>query len=162
MGRNVSVRLCAVALAAASLALIPLSGPTGAATSNVSCTKETSKKPSIKGNTAKVTATLGGCVNLAPSGTNSSTINTKTLTGTSKTTWAGGKGTTTQSVKYKTLTTLGKCPKGDVRLAVTATTTGGTLAAATAIPKGSVGKSSICENAKTMIGTLEPGTKATF
>ena len=44
---------------------------------------------------------------------------------------------------------------------VTAKTTGGTGAAKTAIPKGSVGKSNICDR-KDGTAVLEPGTRATF
>ena len=161
MGRKISVRFLAVALAAGGLATIALAAPS-AAVSKVSCSKEVSGKPSATTGNITVTAKLSGCVGLAPTATDVSTVNTKTAKATSKTTWAGGKGTTIQSVKYAAQKTIGKCPVGSTRLLVTATTTGGTGAALTAIPKGSVGKSSICENSKTSIGTLEPGTKSTF
>jgi len=165
MGRKVSVRLFAVALAAGSFAMIPFS-PLSATTSKVSCASEVSAKPSSTTGKITVTAKLSGCVNLAATATNKSSINTATLSGTSTTTWAGGKGTTIQSVKYTVATKaqgLGKCPAATstTRVFVTATTTGGTGAALKAIPKGSVGKSSICEH-KDSTGTLEPGTKATF
>src|ERR1700722_15639221 len=161
MGRKVSVRFLAVALAVAGLASIPLAAPSGAA-SKVSCTKEVSGKPSATTGNITVKATLSGCVGLAPTATDVSTANTKTAKATSKTTGAGGKGTTTQSVKYATQKSPEKCAKGDTLLLVTATTTAGTGAALKAIPKGSVGTSFICENPKTSIGTLEPGTKSTF
>ena len=162
MNLKVSARVLAVAVAAGSLATISLATPSGAV-SKVSCSKEVSGKPSATSGIITVKATLSGCVGgLGATATDVSTVNTKTAKATSKTTWAGGKGTTIQSVKYATQKTPGKCPTGDARLLVTATTTGGTGAAAKAIPKGSVGKSSICENTKTSIGTLEPGTKSTF
>ena len=162
MGRKVSVRFFAVALAAGSLAMIPLS-PSGATTSKVYCTKLASAKPASTTGTIKVTAKLSGCVNLAPTATDVSTVNTKTAAATSKTTWANGKGTTLQSIKYASEKGLGKCPAATTsgRILVTATTTGGTGAALKAIPKGSVGKSSICEQ-KSGTATLEPGTHATF
>jgi len=160
MVRKVSVRFFAVALAAASLAMIPLTA-SSASTSKVSCTKEFSPAPKITTGTITVTSTLSGCVNLAPTATNTSTVKTATLSGTSTTTWAGGKGTTIQSVKYAIQKTLGKCPKGNMRISVTATTTGGTGAALKAIPKGSVGKTSICSDTKKG-SSLEAGTKATF
>jgi hypothetical protein len=160
MVRKVSVRLCTVALVAASLAMIPMTA-SSASTSKVSCTKEFSPAPKITTGTIKVTSKLSGCVNLAPTATNASTVNTKTLSGTSKTTWAGGKGTTLQTVKYVIQKTLGKCPKGNLRIFVTSTVTGGTGAALKAIPKGSLGKTSICSDTKKG-STLEAGTKATF
>ena len=161
MHGKVFARYLALALAAGSLTMIALAAPSGAV-SKVTCSKEVSGKPSATTGIITVKAQLSGCVNLAPSGTDVSTVNTKTAKATSKTTWVGNKGTTIQSVKYVTQKTLGKCAKGTIRLLVTATTIGGTGAALKAIPKGSVGKSSICENSKTSIGTLEPGTKSTF
>jgi hypothetical protein len=160
MGRKVSLRFFAVALAAASFAMIPLTS-SSASTSKVYCTKEFSPAPKITTGTIKVTSKLSNCVGLAPTATNASTVNTKTLSGTSKTTWAGGKGTTLQSVKYVIQKTLGKCPKGNLRIFVTAKVTGGTGAALKAIPKGSVGKTSICSDTKKG-SSLETGTKATF
>jgi hypothetical protein len=160
MARKVSVRFFVVAVAAASLAMVPLTG-SSASTSKVSCAKEFSPAPKSTTGTIKVTSSLSKCVNLAATATNASTVKTATLTGTSKTTWASGKGTTLQSVKYAIQKTLGKCPKGDLRIFVTSTVTGGTGAALKAIPKGSIGKTSICSNSKTG-STLEPGTKATF
>jgi hypothetical protein len=160
MLRKTSVRFFAVALAAGSLSMIPLSSPSGAA-GKVSCTKESSGAPVTAGGKTTVKATLSGCVNLAPSATSVSMIAAKT---TAKTTWANGKGTTLQSVKYAVASTQGKCgPKATTaHYIITATTTGGTGAALKAIPKGSVGKSSVCVNKKTSKGTLEPGTKSTF
>jgi hypothetical protein len=165
MGRKVSVRFFTVALAAGSLAMIPLS-PSSATTSKVSCGAEVSAKPAST--TGKITAkaSLSKCVNLAPTAKNVSKINTATLSGTSTTTWANGKGTTLQTVKYVLATKaqgLGKCPKATttLRIFVTAKTTGGTGAALKAIPKGSTGKSSICDH-KDGTASLEPGTKATF
>src|SRR5690348_7084105 len=111
MGRKLSVRVFAVALAAASLAMIPLSS-SGATTSKVYCTKEQSAKPASTTGTIKVTAKLSGCVNLAATASNVSTVNTKTAKATSKTTWASGKGTTLQSIKYASEKGLGKCPAG--------------------------------------------------
>ena len=146
--------------------MIPLSGPSGAATSKVYCTKETSAQPAATTGIIKVTAKLSGCVNLAPSATDVSTVNTKTAKATAKTTWAGGKGTTLQSLSYKAATKaqgIGKCPKATTtgRIFVTAKVTGGTGAALKAIPKGSIGKTSVCE-LKNGTAVLEPGTKATF
>jgi hypothetical protein len=166
MGRKASVRIFAVALAAGSLAMIPLSGPSGASTSKVYCTKEVSAKPAATTGTIKVTAKLSACVNLAPTATNVSTVNTKTFKATAKTTWAGGKGTTLQNITYKAATKtqgIGKCPAATTtgRIFVTATTTGGTGAALKAIPKGSIGKTNVCEQ-KNGTAILEPGTKATF
>jgi len=164
MVHKVSVRLTVLALAAGSLAMIPLSAPSGAAV-KVACTKEASGKPVTKGTTITVKATLSGCTaSVGGKGTSVTTIkgSAKPI---SKTTWAGGKGTTTQTVVYKAATKaqgLGKCPAGTTqRLFITATTTAGTGAALKAIPKGSVGKSNICLK-KDSTGVLEPGTKATF
>jgi len=164
MLRKVSVRFTAVALAAGSLAIIPLSAPSSAAT-KVACTKEASGKPVTAGSTITVKATLGGCsASVGGSGKSVTTIKGSAKP-VSKTTWAGGKGTTTQTVTYKAATKaqgLGKCPAGTTqRLFITATTTGGTGAALKAIPKGSIGKSNICLK-KDSTGVLEPGTKATF
>jgi hypothetical protein len=164
MGRKVSLRFFTVALAAGSLAMIPLSAPSGAAT-KVSCTKEVSGAPVShgSGSTAYLTvkATLSGCsASVGGSGVSVSTI--KGAKVTSKTTWAGGKGTSTQSVKYKAQT-IGKCPAATTnRLLVTGTAIAGTGAALKVIPKGSIGKSFVCVNKKTSKGSLEPGTKATF
>jgi hypothetical protein len=162
MGRSIPVRLLlATALAAGTLTVISVASPSGAAT-KVYCTKEVSAKPSATTGTIKVTAKLSGCVGLSATANNVSTVNTKTAKATAKTTWAGGKGTTLQSVKYVAQKTLGKCPAGSTgRILVTATTTGGSGAALKKIPKGSVGKSSICTR-KDSTGILEPGTKATF
>jgi len=164
MGRKVSLRFFAVALATASFAMVPFS-PLSATTSKITCASLMSAKPSSTTGKITVTAKLSGCVNLAATATDKSSINTATLSGTSTTTWAGGKGTTIQAVKYTLATKaqgLGKCPAGStLRIFVAATTTGGTGAALKAIPKGSVGKSSICEHKDASAG-LEPGTKSTF
>src|SRR5579862_3709878 len=166
MRRSVAVRLSAVALAAGSLAIIPLS-PSSATTSKVSCGAELSAKPASTTGIIKVTAKLSKCVNLAPTATDVSTVNTNKGTATAKTTWANGKGTTLQSLTYALATKaqgLGKCPKTPTttaRIFVTAKTTGGTGAALKAIPKGSIGKTSVCER-KDGTAVLEPGTKATF
>src|SRR5262245_17117916 len=60
MLRKVSVRFTVLALAAGSLAVIPLSATSSAAT-KVACTKETSGKPTTVGTTITVKASLGGC-----------------------------------------------------------------------------------------------------
>jgi hypothetical protein len=166
MGRKVSVRFFTVALAAGSLAMIPFSTSSGAATSKVSCGAELSAKPKATTGIIKVTAKLSKCINLAPTATNVSTVNTNNGTATAKTTWANSKGTTLQSLSYKPATKaqgLGKCPAAttSARIFVTTKATGGTGAALKAIPKGSVGKSSICER-KDGTAVLEPGTRSTF
>jgi hypothetical protein len=166
MGWKVSVRLFTVALAAGSLAMIPLASPSSALTSKVSCGAELSAKPASTTGKITATASLSKCINLAPTAKNVSKINTATLSGTSTTTWANGKGTTLQKVTYKLATKaqgIGKCPPATtaLRIFVTATTTGGTGAALKAIPKGSIGHSNICDR-KDGTAVLEPGTRATF
>jgi hypothetical protein len=165
LSRKISTRFFVVALAAGSLAMIPLSAPSGAA-SKVSCGAELSAKPAATTGIIKVTAKLSKCINLAPTATDVSTVNTNKGTATAKTTWAGGKGTTLQSLSYKPATKvqgLGKCPPAttSARIFVTAKSTGGTGAALKAIPKGSIGKTSVCER-KDGTAILEPGTRATF
>jgi hypothetical protein len=163
MGRSIPVRvLVATALAAGTLTIISVPGPSGAA-SKVSCAKQSSGKPVGSGDVVKTTGTLSKCTGLkgATTAKTVATVNTVTLKATAKTTWANGKGTTTQSIKYKT-GAIGKCPAGTSRIIVNATVIGGTGAAKKAIPKGSKGKSSVCVNGTTSKSTLEPGTKATF
>jgi hypothetical protein len=168
MLRKVSVRVAAVALAAGSLAMIPLSSPSSAAT-KVACTKLVGGKPVSHGagSTAYITvkSLVSGCsASVGGKGTSITTIKGSNPP-ISKTTWAGGKGTSTQKVKYTDVTKtkgLGKCPAGSVsRLFITGTATAGTGAALKAIPKGSVGKSQVCLK-KDSTSVLEPGTKSTF
>ncbi len=161
MHRRVPVRLLAVALAATSMTAIPMAG-SGSAATKVACTKEVSGAPVTKAGKTTVTATLSGCAPLSATGGSGKSVSTIAAKTTSKTTWAGGKGTTIQSVKYAVAKTQGKCAAGTAHYLITATTTGGSGAALKAIPKGSIGKSSVCVNKKTSKGTLEPGTKATF
>src|SRR3954447_1754430 len=151
MFRRVSVRFTAVALAAGSLAMIPLSSPSSAAT-KVACTKLVGGKPVThgSGSTAYITvkSLVSGCsASVGGKGTSVTTIK-GSKPPISKTTWANGKGTTTQTVTYKAATKaqgLGKCPAGTTqRLFITAKATAGTGAALTAIPKGSIGKSAVC------------------
>jgi hypothetical protein len=164
MGRRSSVALfAATALAAGTLGIVTVAGPSGAA-SKVSCAKQTSGAPVGSGDVIKTSGNLSKCTGLAGATTAKTvaTVNTKTAKATSKTTWANGKGTTTQSITYKAETTRRKCPVGTSRITVNSKVTGGTGAAAKVIKKGSLGKSSVCVNSKTSKSTNEPGTKITF
>jgi len=164
MGRSIPLRLFVVAaLAAGTLTVISVAGPSSAAT-KVACGKEVGGKPVTKAGVITVKATLTLCpASVGTKGTSVTTIKGSNPP-ISKTTWANGKGTTTQKVKYTDVTKTkgrGKCKVGESRLIITGTTTAGTGAALKVIPKGSVGKSNICLR-KDSTSYLEPGTKATF
>jgi len=159
MRRSVLVRLSAVALAAGSLALLPLTPASAAAAA--SCTKLVSGAPiTVKGvPTSK--STISGCTPLAATGGKGTSVtNLKTLI--SKTTWAGGKGTTTVKVAYKGAPKQGKCPATTTHILSTGKVTASTGAAAKVIKPGQASTASVCVNKKTSAASLEPGTKYTF
>ena len=160
---NVSVRggALALAVATASLLVVPLAGPASAAQSGSCKTVTTALKA------GKITATFTKCTPASLSAGGSATF-TNPPTGTTKgtlkltLTWTGGKGTTTTTIKYAPAATKGKCAAGTSRVTVTGSVTGGTGAAATIIKKGEPLTISICAvTSGTKIGnaSLEPGTK---
>jgi len=155
MRRSVLVRLSAVALAAGSLASLPLTPATAAAAA--SCGKLVSNPP--KGTTS--TSTISSCTPLsATGGSGKSATNLKTLI--SKTTWANGKGTTTVKVAYKAAPSQGKCPAGTTHILSTGKVQSSTGAAAKVIKAGQASNASVCVNKKTSAASLEPGTRYTF
>ena len=164
MLRKVSVRFAAVALAAGSLATIPLATPVSALTPHVACSKLVAKT-TISGSNATTTSSLSLCTPSALSAGASSKVTTpaKNLAGkiTSKMTWRNGKGTTTVVEQYKSASGQGKCPKGTSHILLTGTTKTSTGAAASIIKVGETISGSICANTKAtpITSALEPGTK---
>ena len=167
MLRRVSIRFAAVALAAGSLATIPLATPASAVIPpHVVCSKLVATT-TIAGSPAKATtkSAISMCTPAALSAGGSSTTVTPAsqLFGkiTNKITWKNGKGTTTVVQQYKTVTGTSKCPKGQSHIKLTGTTKTSTGAAAKIIKAGEPITASICTNtSKTpYVSTLEPGTK---
>jgi hypothetical protein len=158
MRRSVLVRLSVVALAAGSLASLPLTPASAAAAA--SCTKLVSPAPTTVNGVPTSKSTLSGCTPLAATGgSGKSVTNLKTLV--SKTTWAGGKGTTTVKVGYKKAPSQGKCPAGTTHILSTGKVTASTGAAAKVIKAGQASNASVCVTSKST-ASLEPGTKYTF
>src|SRR5262245_6034633 len=123
MRRSVLVRLSAVALAAGSLAVLPLTPASAVAAA--SCSKLVSPAPTTVNGVPTSKSTISGCLPLAATGgSGKSVTNLKTLV--SKTTWAGGKGTTTVKVAYKAAKTRGKCAVGTTHILSTGKVTAST------------------------------------
>jgi len=157
MHRSVSARLMVVAFAAASLMVLPLSGPASAAT-GAQCTKEVGTA-NLK--TAIATTTLTGCTPLSATGGSGKTV-ANIKTSIAKTTWAGGKGTTIVKSSYKAGPKVNKCPKAyPTLLIVGGKVTGGSGAALKAMPIGQAVTTFVCVG-KTNASINEPGTVAKF
>ena len=166
MVRRVSAQLLALTLIASGVAAYAQPYPAAAA-SQVSCTKLTltSTTRTDKDGTSKFK--LSGCTPVSATGGSAIMVLHAVFfpyKASDKITWAAKKGTTSNRFAGKVLVgDSGKCPPHYLRLLDTLTTTGGTGAAGRAIPKGSVGKMSVCGlDARVPKVMLEPGTKATF
>ena len=158
-----SVRAGAIVFALATVtALVVPFATSASAAGSVSCSKLVAALNAQN----KLTTTLSSCTPTAlKAGATSVTKVVKSQkkgTVTDVLTWKGGKGTTTAVVKYGAAKGNGKCAKGEGRVAITGTVTGGTGAAAKIIKKGEKTTASICafeSGPKTGQSRLEPGTK---
>ena len=157
MHRFISVRLATVALATATVALLPLAGPASAAT-GAQCTKLVPGVTDLKKGTS--TSTLSACTPTSATGGGGKSVS-NIKTGVSTTTWNGGKGTTITKTTYKAGPKVNKCPTGSSLLLIVGKVTGGSGAALKAIPMGQAVSASVCLGANNK-ATLMPGTAYKF
>ena len=160
MKMSFRTRSLVILAASASLLAVPLSMPASAAAAGGKCTKLSTKTVG-----KNLTATLSNCTPTAATGgsgggtfkSNPAKSGTLIITITWKKT-----GTTKATVKFATQTSLGKCAtgKGNARIKLTGTISGGTGAAVNTIKKGQAITGSVCTATKG--DTLEPGTALTF
>jgi hypothetical protein len=159
---KLSVRLCVIATASASLLALPLAAPSSAVTPGAVCKK---LSDTTKGST--ITFHVASCTPLsATGGSGSGPVAAPKAGQTSgslviKVTWATHHGTTSLKTSFAP-TTPGKCPAGTTRIKATGKITGGTGAAGRVIKVGQPVSAFVCTNAKTGATFLEPGTTAKF